>query len=59
MLFRSGAELAFALQREGALEVCDLLDRRTRIGLVAADREQALAAAGALVERSRPAGEWH
>ena len=55
----TGAELAFALQREGALEVCDLLDRRTRIGLVAADREQALAAAGALVERSRPAGEWH
>jgi len=37
-----GAELAFALQREGALCADDLLDRRTRIGLVPADRERAL-----------------
>jgi glycerol-3-phosphate dehydrogenase len=40
-----GAEFVFALQREGALDADDLLDRRTRIGLVAVDREQALAAA--------------
>jgi glycerol-3-phosphate dehydrogenase len=41
----TGAELAFAVAHEGALGVADLLDRRTRIGLVAADREDALAAA--------------
>lgn len=39
------AELAFAVSHEGALDVDDLLDRRTRIGLVAADRERAVAAA--------------
>lgn len=39
------AELAFAVSHEGALDVDDLLDRRTRIGLVAADRERALPAA--------------
>jgi glycerol-3-phosphate dehydrogenase len=49
-----GAELAFALQREGALDADDLLDRRTRIGLVTADREAALAVAVDLVQRLRP-----
>ncbi|HEY5855438.1 MAG TPA: glycerol-3-phosphate dehydrogenase/oxidase [Aldersonia sp.] len=39
------AELAFALTHEGALDVDDLLDRRTRIGLVPADRDRALEAA--------------
>lgn len=39
------AELAFAVSHEGALDVDDLLDRRTRIGLVAADRERAMPAA--------------
>ncbi|MCL2533339.1 MAG: glycerol-3-phosphate dehydrogenase/oxidase, partial [Nocardiaceae bacterium] len=39
------AELAFAVTHEGALDVGDLLDRRTRIGLVADDRERALPAA--------------
>jgi glycerol-3-phosphate dehydrogenase len=39
------AELAFGVSHEGALDVGDLLDRRTRIGLVAADREEAEAAA--------------
>ncbi|GAA4820877.1 glycerol-3-phosphate dehydrogenase/oxidase [Tomitella cavernea] len=38
------AEVEFALTREGALDAADVLDRRTRIGLVAADRERALAA---------------
>jgi glycerol-3-phosphate dehydrogenase len=39
------AELAFAVRHEGALDIDDLLDRRTRIGLVAADRAVALPAA--------------
>jgi glycerol-3-phosphate dehydrogenase len=41
----TGAEFAFAVAHEGALEAADLLDRRTRIGLVTAGREAALAAA--------------
>jgi glycerol-3-phosphate dehydrogenase len=36
------AELVFGVTHEGAVDVDDLLDRRTRIGLVAADREAAL-----------------
>jgi glycerol-3-phosphate dehydrogenase len=43
----SAAEFAFAVSHEGALTVDDLLDRRTRIGLVAADRAAALPAAAA------------
>jgi glycerol-3-phosphate dehydrogenase len=43
------AELAFGVTHEGALDVDDLLDRRTRIGLVPADRAAAeTAAASAL-----------
>ena len=34
----TGAELVWALRHEGALDVDDLLDRRTRIGLVPSDR---------------------
>jgi glycerol-3-phosphate dehydrogenase len=41
----SVAELAFGVSHEGALDVDDLLDRRTRIGLVAEDRAAAVAAA--------------
>ena len=48
------AELVFGVTHEGAADVDDLLDRRTRIGLVPADRplavpaaERALALAGA------------
>jgi glycerol-3-phosphate dehydrogenase len=41
----TGAELLWAVRHEGALDESDLLDRRTRIGLVPADREAALAAA--------------
>ncbi len=36
------AELIFAITHEGAADVDDLLDRRTRVGLVPADREIAL-----------------
>jgi glycerol-3-phosphate dehydrogenase len=39
------AEFEYAVTHEGALSVDDILDRRTRIGLVAADRERAVAAA--------------
>ena len=50
------AELVFAITHEGAHDVDDLLDRRTRVGLVAADRAVAepLAAAGAGARRSAP-----
>ncbi|GAB2669528.1 glycerol-3-phosphate dehydrogenase/oxidase [Saccharopolyspora gloriosae] len=39
------AELRFAVRHEGALDASDLLDRRTRLGLVAADRDRAANAA--------------
>jgi glycerol-3-phosphate dehydrogenase len=39
------AELVFGVTHEGAADVDDLLDRRTRVGLVAADRELSLPAA--------------
>ena len=39
------AELFFGITHEGAADVADLLDRRTRIGLVAADREIVVPAA--------------
>ncbi|MEU3140495.1 glycerol-3-phosphate dehydrogenase/oxidase [Nocardiopsis alba] len=39
------AELRFGVRHEGALDVSDLLERRTRIGLVPADGERAAAAA--------------
>lgn len=39
------AELRFAVRHEGALTVEDVLDRRTRIGLVEADRARAVRAA--------------
>jgi glycerol-3-phosphate dehydrogenase len=40
------AELLWAVRHEGALDEADLLDRRTRIGLVPEDRAAALEAAG-------------
>ena len=39
------AEFEFAVTHEGALDAGDILDRRTRIGLVEADRERAISAA--------------
>jgi glycerol-3-phosphate dehydrogenase len=45
------AEFEYALTHEGALDVDDILDRRTRIGLVAADRERALSVAEEFLER--------
>ncbi|CAM5294147.1 glycerol-3-phosphate dehydrogenase/oxidase [Streptomyces tanashiensis] len=41
----TGAELVWAVRHEGALDTSDLLDRRTRIGLVPEDRSTAEGAA--------------
>jgi glycerol-3-phosphate dehydrogenase len=45
----SRAEFEYAVTHEGAMTADDVLDRRTRIGLVAADRERALPAAAELL----------
>jgi glycerol-3-phosphate dehydrogenase len=46
------AEFEYAVTHEGALTADDILDRRTRIGLVAADRDRAAAAAAEFVSGS-------
>ncbi|WP_434084996.1 glycerol-3-phosphate dehydrogenase/oxidase [Mycobacterium paraterrae] len=43
------AEFEYAVTHEGALTVDDIVDRRTRIGLVAADRERVIAVAEELL----------
>ncbi|MGV9796695.1 glycerol-3-phosphate dehydrogenase/oxidase [Mycobacterium sp. NPDC003449] len=43
------AEFEYAVTHEGALSAEDILDRRTRIGLVAADRERAAGVAAEIV----------
>ncbi|RKS68928.1 glycerol-3-phosphate dehydrogenase [Actinomadura pelletieri DSM 43383] len=48
-----GVELAWAVRHEGALDTGDLLDRRTRIGLVASDRAAALPVAKGLLNAWR------
>lgn len=48
------AEFEYASTHEGALTIDDILDRRTRIGLVAEDRDRARASAGEFV--ASPAG---
>nr|WP_240940786.1 glycerol-3-phosphate dehydrogenase/oxidase [Planosporangium flavigriseum] len=45
----TAAEVLWAARHEGALDADDVLDRRTRIGLVPADRERALPAVRALL----------
>jgi glycerol-3-phosphate dehydrogenase len=45
------AEFEYAVTHEGAMTADDVLDRRTRIGLVAADRERAAEAAAELLSR--------
>ena len=45
-------ELQWGVAVEGALTVDDLLDRRTRLGLVAEDREASRDAAAAAFERA-------
>ncbi|NUS55188.1 MAG: glycerol-3-phosphate dehydrogenase, partial [Streptomycetaceae bacterium] len=48
----TGAELLWAVRHEGALDEADVLDRRTRIGVVPADREAALETVRSLVGES-------
>ncbi|MEO9322580.1 glycerol-3-phosphate dehydrogenase/oxidase [Nocardioides sp. C4-1] len=48
------AELVFAVTHEGAHDVDDLLDRRTRTGLVPADRALAVPAARRALSLARP-----
>jgi glycerol-3-phosphate dehydrogenase len=53
----TGAEVLWAVRHEGALDASDVLDRRTRIGLVAQDRAAVQPGVeeivgGALAERS-------
>ncbi len=56
----TAAEVVWAVRHEGALDADDVLDRRTRIGLVDADRAAALATVAELVERSLDGvGEVH
>ncbi|MFJ4031127.1 glycerol-3-phosphate dehydrogenase/oxidase [Streptomyces griseoluteus] len=50
------AELLWAARHEGALDPSDLLDRRTRIGLVPGDRAEALAVAAEILFRATPSG---
>ena len=47
------AEFEFAVTHEGALDVDDILDRRTRIGLVAADRDRAVTTAEEMLATAR------
>ncbi|MYW46763.1 FAD-dependent oxidoreductase, partial [Streptomyces sp. SID161] len=48
------AELLWAVRHEGALDESDLLDRRTRIGLVPEDRAEALPVAREMLNRATP-----
>lgn len=47
----SRAEFEYAITHEGALNVSDIVDRRTRIGLVAHDRERVVAVAEEFLAR--------
>jgi glycerol-3-phosphate dehydrogenase len=49
------AELIFGVTHEGAADVDDLLDRRTRVGLVAADRDLAAPTAARALQIALPA----
>ncbi len=48
----SAAEVVWAVRHEGALDVEDVLERRTRLGLVAADAEAARSRVQELVDKS-------
>lgn len=47
------AEFEYAITHEGALDVADIVDRRTRIGLVAADRERVVGVAEEFLAAAR------
>ena len=48
----TAAEVLWAVRHEGALDAEDVLDRRTRIGLVPAEREAALPMVESLVAKA-------
>jgi glycerol-3-phosphate dehydrogenase len=48
----TGAELLWGVLHEGALDVDDLLDRRTRLGLIPTDRQAAVPAARAALQHT-------
>jgi glycerol-3-phosphate dehydrogenase len=48
----SAQELEWAVRVEGALTAGDVLDRRTRLGLVAADRDESAAAVASAFARA-------
>ena len=50
----TAAEVLWAVRHEGALDEEDVLDRRTRIGLVPADRTAALDSVRALLAEHLP-----
>ncbi|MBB5153768.1 glycerol-3-phosphate dehydrogenase/oxidase [Saccharopolyspora phatthalungensis] len=50
----TAAEVVWAVRHEGALDAADVLDRRSRVGLNAAEREAALPVVEALVDRALP-----
>ncbi|MEW2422987.1 glycerol-3-phosphate dehydrogenase/oxidase [Streptomyces nigra] len=52
----TAAELLWAVRHEGALDASDLLDRRTRIGLIPADRTTAMDAVREALGEETPAG---
>jgi glycerol-3-phosphate dehydrogenase len=47
------AELLFGVTHEGAHDVADLLDRRTRVGLVSSDRAKSETAARRALELAK------
>ncbi len=51
------AEIEFAFTHEGALNIDDVLDRRTRIGLVPEDRQQALSEIEAIYQYLQRPGD--
>ncbi|MEV6199729.1 glycerol-3-phosphate dehydrogenase/oxidase [Streptomyces sp. NPDC051771] len=55
----TGAELVWAVRHEGALDTSDLLDRRTRVGVVPEDRALAEEAARDALARATPARLGH
>ncbi|XHM64783.1 glycerol-3-phosphate dehydrogenase/oxidase [Streptomyces nigra] len=52
----TAAELLWAVRHEGALDASDLLDRRTRIGLIPADRTAAMGAVREALGEETPTG---
>jgi glycerol-3-phosphate dehydrogenase len=48
----TAAEIVWAIRNEGALDVADVLERRTRLSLIPADAEAAAPRVAELVDKS-------